>query len=322
VASGAHAAPDTAGELVVRVPIVGTDATVASAMELLKHSEVEYRGAVAVCDAGHLVGVVSAPSLIGAEASALAVTCLEQHPLVLDARADQEVAAWAAAQRSAPWLAVVGDDRSFLGLIPAERLLAVLRHEHEEDLARIGGFLRGSATARSASNEVVWRRLWHRLPWLFLGLLGAVAAADIVGAFEQRLEEHVLLAFFIPGIVYLADAVGTQTEALVIRGLSVGVGIGDIVWRELLTGVLAGLALALAFLPFGILRWGDVSVAFAVAVSLFFACSIATIVAMSLPWLLQKAGADPAFGSGPAATVIQDLLSIVVYFGVVVVIVG
>jgi magnesium transporter len=62
------------------------------------------------------------------------------------------------------------------------------------------------------------------LPWLFLGLLGAIIAADIVGAFERRLEEHVLLAFFIPGIVYLADAVGTQTEALVIRGLSVGVG--------------------------------------------------------------------------------------------------
>jgi magnesium transporter len=284
---------------------------------LLREGDVEYRGALAVCEDGRLVGIASASALIRADASAPVVECLEQHPSVIAAGADQEIAAWTAAQQTAPWLAVVGDDHCFAGLIPSERLLTVLQHEHEEDLARIGGFMRGSARARSASGEAVWRRLWHRLPWLFLGLLGAVIAADIVGAFEHRLEEHVLLAFFIPGIVYLADAVGTQTEALVIRGLSVGVGIGDIVWRELLTGVLAGIVLALAFFPIGVLRWGDVPIAFAVSLSLFAACSIATVVAMTLPWLLQQAGTDPAFGSGPAATVIQDLLSMIVYFSIV-----
>lgn len=49
------------------------------------------------------------------------------------------------------------------------------------------------------------------MPWLLLGLGGALAAADIVSYFGARLEEKLLLAFFIPGIVYIADAVGTQT---------------------------------------------------------------------------------------------------------------
>ena len=80
--------------------------------------------------------------------------------------------------------------------------------------------------ARTASEEPVVKRFWHRVPWLLVGLLGALLAADIVGAYEQQLQANVMLAFFIPGIVYLADAVGTQTEALVIRGLSVGVSIG------------------------------------------------------------------------------------------------
>jgi magnesium transporter len=61
-----------------------------------------------------------------------------------------------------------------------------------------------------------------------------------VGLFESELEEQVLLAFFVPGIVYMADAVGTQTEALVIRGLSVGVSIRRIMQREFVTGVLVG----------------------------------------------------------------------------------
>jgi Mg/Co/Ni transporter MgtE len=60
-----------------------------------------------------------------------------------------------------------------------------------------------------------------RIPWLLLGLAGAFVAADLVGWFEVQLQAQVMLAFFLPGIAYLADAVGTQTETLVVRGLSV-----------------------------------------------------------------------------------------------------
>ena len=49
-------------------------------------------------------------------------------------------------------------------------------------------------------------------------------------------------------------------------------------------------------------------------IAIFAASSTATIAAMTLPWLLSRCGADPAFGSGPLATVIQDLLSILIYF--------
>jgi len=117
----------------------------------------------------------------------------------------------------------------------------------------------------------------------------------------------------VPGVVYMADAVGTQTEAVVIRGLSVGVTLRPIVARELLTGFTIGLAIGGAFFPFALLAWGDAQVAAAVAVSLVASCSIATVVAMALPWMFQRLGSDPAFGSGPLATVIQDLLSIAVY---------
>jgi magnesium transporter len=61
------------------------------------------------------------------------------------------------------------------------------------------------------------------LPWLAVGLLGAMVSAGIVASFEDELAHQVLLAFFVPAVVYMADAVGTQTEAVVIRGISVGV---------------------------------------------------------------------------------------------------
>jgi magnesium transporter len=80
--------------------------------------------------------------------------------------------------------------------------------------------------------------------------------------------------------------------------------------------VLVGGALSLVFYPFALWWWDEADVAFAVSLSLLAACSVATAVAMALPWLFQRLGRDPAFGSGPLATVIQDLLSIVIYFGV------
>ena len=80
-----------------------------------------------------------------------------------------------------------------------------------------------------------------------------------------------------------ADAVGTQTEALVIRGLSVGVPIGQIVLRELLTGLLVGAILASAFLPVGLVLWdrGDVAVAVAIAIMAAMA---------GTPWMPSQAG--------------------------------
>jgi magnesium transporter len=100
------------------------------------------------------------------------------------------------------------------------------------------------------------------------------------------------------------------------------VSIPAILRREFATGLAIGLAIALAFLPFAWLLWDDGGVAVAVSVALLASCAIATLVAMLLPWMLERLGKDPAFGSGPLATVIQDLLSIAIYFAVAIPIAG
>jgi magnesium transporter len=231
----------------------------------------------------------------------------------VDAGCDQEAIAWKMVEHHESSVAVVDGDGRFAGLVSPHRMLAVLLSEHDEDLARMGGYLKGARGARRAAEERISRRLWHRLPWLLVGLVGAMASAVIVGAFEEHLDQVILLAFFLPGVVYLADAVGTQTEAILIRGLSVGIDMRKVVRRELICGAIIGALIGLAFLPFALLGWGNEEVAVAVALALFCACSIATVVAMGLPLAFQRLGVDPAFGSGPLATVIQDLLSIVVY---------
>jgi magnesium transporter len=273
---------------------------------------------VVVVDDGRLAGLVPIERLLAAAAATPLADLADPAPVVVAPGADREAATVELVRGHGRTLAVVDADGRFHGVLPPEALLHDLLDEHEEDLARLGGFLAGTSSARAASQERVSRRLWHRVPWLLLGLLGAMASAAIVASFEEQLEAQVLLAFFVPAIVYMADAVGTQTEAVVIRGISVGVSLRSIVWRELASGLIIGLLVAAAFLPFTYGIWGNASVAATVSLALFASSSIAVGVAMSLPYLLARLGLDPAYGSGPLATVIQDLLSIAVYLSIAV----
>ena len=119
----------------------------------------------------------------------------------------------------------------------------------------------------------------------------------------------------------MAGAVGSQTQTVLIRAFAVGVTTRSILVRELITGVLMGIVIGVSFLAFSLVVWGDIEVALAVAVALFASAAVAVAVALALPSFFQKVGLDPAFGSGPLATLIQDLLSIGTYFAAVILIV-
>ncbi|GIW86372.1 MAG: magnesium transporter [Isosphaeraceae bacterium] len=298
------------------VPVVTAGDRVADVRQGLVGHQYESASHIIVCDSGRYRGIVRIEDLLSAPGDATIVGLMDREAPVVAPGVDQEVAAWHAVRKGASALPVIDQDARFMGLIPPLRLLTVLLSEHEEDLSRLGGFLKTSMAARVTSEEPVKRRCRHRLPWLLVGLCGALLAAEFVSWFEAQLEHKVMLAFFIPSIVYLADAVGTQTETIIVRGLSVGVGMRRMVRRELLTGLVIGWALAAIGGPLIWWRWGDSDVALVVALALFAACSTATLAAMALPWLLNVFGLDPAFGSGPLATVIQDLLSILIYFAI------
>lgn len=296
-----------------RVPVAGPRDTVDAVLDSMRGRRFDSAAAVAVCAAHTLVGLVTIERLLAAAPGTALVDVMDREPPAVAPGTDQERAAWAAVHHDEPSLAVVDDAGRFLGLVPPPRLLAVLLEEHDEDMARLGGFLGSTASARAASEERVARRLWHRLPWLLVGLVGALLSAGIVGAFEEQLQRQVLIAFFVPGVVYLADAVGVQTVTLIVRGLSVGVSVRRVAFREVVTGGLIGILLAAIVFPVVLVTWGNAEVAAAVALALLAASSVAAGVAMALPWAFNRLGKDPAYGSGPLATVVQDMLSIVIY---------
>jgi magnesium transporter len=213
---------------------------------------------------------------------------------------------------------VVDRKGRLLGVVPSDALLHILRREHVEDLHRLSGLGRETHRAREAIEAPPLRRARHRLPWLLVGLAGSMLATLVVAGFEGALASNVAVAFFIPGLVYLADAIGTQSEAVAVRGLSLShASLGQLIGGELRTGLLMGITLAAIALPVAWLAFGNARLAAAVALALVCAGAVATSIGLYLPWLLGQLGSDPAYGSGPLATIAQDLLTLLIYFGTV-----
>ena len=267
---------------------------------------------------GKLVGVVPMAKLFALDgATPLSEAVVRDFPSVAP-NVDQEHAASLALHHGVDALPVVDAEGCPLGVMPSQALLQVLRREHVEDLHVLSGIRRETAFARHAIEDPPLRSVRHRLPWLLAGLAGSALATAAMASFEATLRQTIAVAFFVPAIVYLADAIGTQSEAIAVRGLSLTrSGIAHLLSAELRTGMLLGAILGAISFPFVLGAFGDLRLAGAVAAALFAAGSIAAIVGLLFPWLLARMRRDPAYGSGPIATIVQDVLSLLVYLGVV-----
>ena len=147
---------------------------------------------------------------------------LAEEAVVVPPETDLETAARTAARRRPAQCGRRRRRRTVHGFVPPERLLQVLELEHEEDLARLGGFLRSASTARMASLEPVARRCGTGCRGWDSAFLAQWPPPSSSGHSRTRFVSRSPLALFLPAVVYMADAVGTRTETVVIRGIALG----------------------------------------------------------------------------------------------------
>lgn len=308
---------ETAGHLaIVDVPVFSGRETAAAVRQHFKTATYEYSDVVIVVDgAGLYQGLVELGRLLAADDNEPLSALARRGWPTATPETDQEHAAEHASAASVGVLPVVTGDGRVIGIIPPPVLLDVLAREHREDMHRFVGILRERAGALHALEDPPLQRVARRLPWLLVGLVLSTAVTGIMAGFAAAIQSNILIAFFIPALVYLTDAIGTQTEAIAIRGLSMRQKpLPYILVTEILTGGLIGLGLGVvAFLGVWA-AFGDPVVGLGVGLSLCVAGTLASAIGLLLPWGLSRASMDPAFGSGPVATIIQDALTILTYF--------
>ena len=163
--------------------------------------------------------------------------------------------------------------------------------------------------------EPIGHLVEHRLPWLVLGLLGGIITSLIVSNYEKILSADVRLAFFIPIIVYMSDAIGTQTETIYVRQLKKSGGsLSKYLLKETALGLSLGGIFGIATAAFAFYWLGSYAIALTVGLAMFVNITLAPVLATLIPAILYKEHSDPALGAGPLATIIQDLISLLIYF--------
>ncbi len=212
---------------------------------------------------------------------------------------------------------VVDNENHLLGVITHQTILSIFHHEVREDVLRSSGIHHKIKEIESLQTPAS-RLVKARLPSLFIGLLGGLVAAAIISNFESFLNKYIILASFIPVIVYLSDAVGTQSQTLVIRmiALEPNFSLRRYMLREIKIGSLLGLIFAVSIFAAVSFGWGHLDLGIVIGSSIFLSMIFQTFFSAYVSIIFDKFGIDPATATGPIATIISDITTIVVYFGI------
>lgn len=266
---------------------------------------------------GKLKGVVSVKEVFRSPKKTPVKDVMSRDIVSISARTHHARAAYIALKHNIKAVPVVDKEGKFLGAIPSDVILDGLYRKTTKDILRFGGVLHTSAVD-DIFRLSLFTSLKHRLPWLILGLAGGVLASGIVRGFEAVISKNLILAAFIPLIVYMADAVGTQMEAFMIRDLALTPRLKFIKYfthQFLIVTMMGSVIGALAYAG-TLMIYGQARISFVVALALFFAILSALFSGLIIPFLFSKLKTDPANASGPIATILQDIISVFVYFAI------
>ncbi len=307
---------ETAGSHMVKhIPQAAADTPVSTVIRSLQGQKFECADTIFVTDSeGRLEGIVRINDLLANSKRPIGEIMEPQHEAVRSGD-DQEQIAVLAIQLNMIAVPVVDNDERLIGAVPPEALFRILRAEHMEDLQRLAGIAphaRGPAVALRAP---LFDRFRRRLPWLIFGLFASSIITFVMVEFEQALSINVAVAFFVPALVYIAGAIGTQAVSVAVQGLSTeSISIKALLQDELVIGVAIGASLGLISSILVFVAFGDSMLSLAVGLAVLTGGTVSAVVGFGLPWVFKHFDFDPALGSGPICTIIQDVSSLLIYF--------
>lgn len=272
----------------------------------------------------NLVGVISIKILFKYSKQTKLEDIMITRLITVSPDTDQEKVADLAVKHDLKAVPIVVN-KKILGVVPIENILPILNKALREDILHLAGIHKAHLNYENTLAVPLFQGILHRIPWLLIGLLGISLSALFINTFESELQKYLIIAFFIPAIVYMSDALGTQHQTLFIRDLAImgkDLKLKAYFIKEMLIGsILAGIIGFILFLIISFF-WKQPYIAFVVSLAMTITLIITSFSALAITLLIQKLKMDPALGSGPFATIISDMSSIFVYFLIVFLLLG
>lgn len=260
-----------------------------------------------------LVGVVSYRDIILANLDDTISDFMHKRVISVPVDMDQEDVARIIERYDFIAVPVVDEEQRLAGIITVDDVIDVMISEANQNIDRLSATGKGIDFNTGALSSTL-----RRLPWLVLLLLLGLISGSIISYFETTLNTIVALAFFMPMIAGMTGNTGTQSLAIVVRGLASDdvnkATIIKLIVREIFVGINIGtICGSLVFLT--TIFWLGFELSLVVGLSLLFTLIIGTLAGTVIPLILYRFKIDPAIASGPLITTLNDIFSLTIYFG-------
>ena len=260
-----------------------------------------------------LVGVVSYRDLLISDLNDKIEDIMFTRIISVPVEMDQEEVAKTIERYDFIAVPVVDNQSKLVGIITVDDVLDVVIQEANEDIQKL------SASGKDIDfNTTAYTAAFRRLPWLILLLFIGLISGNIISSFENTLDQVIALTFFIPMIAGMTGNTGTQSLAIVVRGLAAyDINkrlINRLIFRELGVGLIIGLINGLLIAVIAYFWQGNPVLGIVVGASLFATLIIGTLAGTVIPIILYHLKIDPAIASGPLITTLNDIFSLTVYF--------
>lgn len=311
---------DTAGGIMaLEFVAVKSESTIEEAIETIrdKREEVENLYYLYVIDEfDRLVGIISLRDLLLEPPESKVGEIMNPEVMSVDVNKDQEEVAHLVTKYDLVSIPVIDERRRLVGRITHDDIIDVIEEEMDEDMTLMAGVIR-----QEIAEESTLKISRARLPWLIAGLGGGIIAAVVINQFESSLQTLLALSFFFPVIMAMGGNTGTQAATVAVRGLATGdislVNIGKRLWMEMrvamVNGVICGIILGV-IVGFWL---SDYRLGSVVAFSLMLIVLNSGFIGAAVPLVLKKWHIDPALATGPFVTTSNDILSLLIYLGLV-----
>ena len=311
---------DSAGSLMtIEYVDLRKEMTVKEALERIRETGVdkEIINTCYVIDSNRILeGIISLRKLILSDSTTVLKDIMDTGVISIKTHDDQEDVASLFKKYDFLVMPVVDNEHRLVGIVTIDDVLDVIDQEATEDLQKMAAMQPSEKEYLKTSVLVLAK---HRIPWLLILMISATFTGFIIKKYESALQSAMVLASFIPMLMDTGGNAGSQSSALIIRGLALGDmkphDILKVFWKELRVSAIVGIILSTVnFLRIYFIEKVDILVSVTVCSTLFAIVVLAKVVGGVLPIIAKKIKLDPAIMAGPLITTIVDTVALLMYF--------
>ena len=264
-----------------------------------------------------LLGFVSMRSILLSPSNTIVSDIMETDVISIECDDDQENVSKIFSKYDLLVLPVVNDQHRLIGIITIDDVYDIIQDEVTEDLQKMGGI---TPIEGSYINMSILEMVKSRITWLLILMVSATVSGWILTKNIDLTIKIPSLLIFVPMLMDTAGNAGSQSSAMIVRGIVVDnltiKDIGYVIKTELLNSLILGFILCMVNILRIIIFMPSIShsVGILISITVYIIVIIANLIGGVLPLLASSLKQDPASMSGPILTTVCDAISLTIYF--------